>query len=169
MSDIIKRRQFLTRLWVGGGSLVALAGTWTSWDLLRPGATTGFGGKVRAVTPATVPEVGIIEVPAARAYLTRIEGEIVALSEKCTHLGCRVPFCESSSQFECPCHGTVYNRVGDLVGGPAPRGMDRYPVEVGESGLLYINTGERIDGPEPGATDTDVQATGPACIAEGHS
>ena len=63
--------------------------------------------------PEAVPETGAIEVPQARAYLVRIEGEIHALSEKCTHLGCRVPFCNTSSQFECPCHGSVFNRAGD--------------------------------------------------------
>lgn len=168
MNDVMKRRQFLVRLWQAGGGLVAAAGAWTTWDLFRPLATSGFGGRVRSILPASVPETGVVEIPAARAYLTRLDGEVVALSDKCTHLGCRVPFCDSSGQFECPCHGTVFNRVGDYVAGPAPRGMDRYPVETGDDGLLYINTGDRIDGPEPGVLNVDEPATGPACAAEGH-
>ncbi|MEL6984927.1 MAG: Rieske 2Fe-2S domain-containing protein, partial [Actinomycetota bacterium] len=109
----------------------------------------------------------VIEVPAARSYLTRINGEVVAIAEKCTHLGCRVPFCDSSGQFECPCHGSVFNRAGDFIAGPAPRGMDTYPVEVGDDGLLYINTGERQDGGKPGNLQIDEPATGPACATEG--
>ncbi len=154
-------------MWTAGAGLVAAAGAWTSWDLLWPLPTAGFGGRVRSITPDAVPETGVVEIPAARAYLTRIDGEIVALSEKCTHLGCRVPFCDSSGQFECPCHGSVFNRVGDYLAGPAPRGMDRYPVDLDPDGLLYIDTGDRQDGPEPGVLNVDEPPTGPSCATEG--
>ena len=165
--SILKRRQFLSRMWGVGGAFVALAGAWTTWDLLRPGETTGFGGKIRTLPPEAVPETGVLEVPAARSYLVRIDGEIRALSRKCTHLGCGVPYCESSSQFECPCHGSNFNRAGEWVAGPAPRGMDRYPTTV-EDGLVYIDTGEVIDGPPPGTETIQDSPTGPMCEAEGH-
>ena len=165
--DPLERRQFLSPMWMAGASLIGAAGAWTTWDLLRPLPTTGFGGKVRSISPDAVPETGVVEVPAARAYLTRLDGEIISLSEKCTHLGCRVPFCDSSGQFECPCHGSVFNRVGDSIAGPSPRGLDRYPVEMGDDGLLYIDTGSSENGPEPGVLNVDEPATGPACAAEG--
>jgi cytochrome b6-f complex iron-sulfur subunit len=168
MNELEQRRRFLTRMWQFGGGLVAAAGAWTTWDLLRPLPTAGFGGMVRSLPPESVPEQGVVEVTSARAYLTRVNGEILALSEKCTHLGCRVPFCESSGRFECPCHGSVFNRAGDYLTGPSPRGMDRYPTEIGDDGLLYINTGDRQDGPEPGSLQIDEPATGPACLGEGH-
>ena len=44
--SILKRRQFLSRMWGVGGALVGLAGAWTTWDLLRPGEARGFGGKI---------------------------------------------------------------------------------------------------------------------------
>jgi cytochrome b6-f complex iron-sulfur subunit len=163
----LDRRHFLARLWGAGALLVAGAGLWTSWDLLRPGAAEGFGGKVRALPPDAVPPTGVIEVPAARSYLVNIEGDIKALSEKCPHLGCRVPFCDSSGQFECPCHGSVFNRAGEYRAGPAPRGMDEHPVEVGASDLLYIDTGTTIEGPPKGPESIDEPPTGPSCSAEG--
>jgi nitrite reductase/ring-hydroxylating ferredoxin subunit len=168
MSKEIKRRTVLGYAWKGGIAVLAGAWAWTTWDLLQPLETTGFGGKVRAVTPEAVPEQGVVPVPAARAYLTRLDGEIVALSEKCTHLGCRVPYCESSSQFECPCHGSVFNRAGELLSGPSPRGLDRYPTQVEADGLVYIDTGEVEDGPPPGTDTIDEPATGPACATEEH-
>jgi cytochrome b6-f complex iron-sulfur subunit len=163
MSDLLNRRDFLTRMWKMGIGLIGAAGVWTSWDLLQKLETTGFGGQVRTIPPEAVPETGVIEVPQARAYLVRIKGEVVAISEKCTHLGCRVPFCDSSSQFECPCHGSIFNRAGEYRAGPAPRGMDQYPIEVGEDGLIYIENGVVEEGPPPGAETIDEPPTGPSC------
>lgn len=168
MSKELERRTLLRRAWQGGAVMIGAAGAWTTWDLLQPLPTTGFGGKVRAVPEESVPEDSVVEVRAARAYLTRIDGEVVAISEKCTHLGCRVPWCDSSKQFECPCHGSVFNRAGDHRAGPAPRGMDRYPVEIGSDGLVYIDTGSREEGAAAGSAESiDEPATGPSCTAEG--
>ncbi|MGI9624175.1 MAG: ubiquinol-cytochrome c reductase iron-sulfur subunit [Acidimicrobiales bacterium] len=167
MANTMERRTLLSRLWGAGAGLIAAAGAWTSWDLLQPLPTVGFGGRVRSVPPEAVPEGGIVEVPAARAFLTRVDGELLALSEKCTHLGCRTPFCESSGRFECPCHGSVFSRAGDYLAGPAPRGMDHYPVDI-EEGLVYINTGERTDGDAPGNLRVDEPARGPSCAGETH-
>ncbi len=90
-------------------------------------------------------------VKAAQAYspavVSGMETGVVALYQKCTHLGCRVPFCATSQWFECPCHGSQYNRVGEKKGGPAPRGLDRFAIEV-SGGVVIVDTGIRR-----GATD----------------
>ena len=162
------RRELLANGWRIGIALIAGAGLWTTWDLIKPGAAKGFGGKVRTVPPESIPETGVIEVPAARSYLVRIDGEVRAISQKCTHLGCRVPFCESSGQFECPCHGSTFNRAGEFRSGPAPRGMDLHPTEVGADGLLYVDTGSLDEGPAPGPETIDEPVTGPSCAKEAH-
>lgn len=169
-SPQMQRRQFLSRLWGVGGLLMAGAAGLTTWDLLRPLATGGFGGLIRTIAPEAVPETGVVEIPAAKAYLANIEGTTVALSEKCPHLGCRVPFCDSSGQFECPCHGSTFNRAGEFRGGPSPRGLDRYPTTVDpDNGLIYVDTGELITGPAVGIETIDEPITGPQCSAgEGH-
>ncbi len=168
MSDPMQRRQFLARLWGVGGVLVAGAAGLTTWDLLRPLSTGGFGGLIRTIAPEAVPATGVVEVPAAKAYLADIKGTVVAISEKCTHLGCRVPFCDSSGQFECPCHGSYFNRAGEYRAGPAPRGLDRYPTTIDdESGLIYIDTGDLISGAPVGTETIDEPPTGPICASEG--
>jgi cytochrome b6-f complex iron-sulfur subunit len=167
MSEEIERREMLGRAWNLGAGLVGAAGVWTTWDVLQPLPTAGFGGQVRAGASETVPESGVLEVRAAKAYLVRLDDEIVALSEKCTHLGCRVAFCDPSNRFECPCHGSVFNRAGELLAGPSPRGLDRYPVETGDDGLLYIDTGTLEDGPPPGTETIDEPTTGDSCAPEG--
>ena len=54
MSNEIQRRKLLSNAWKGGIALIAAAGAWTTWDLLQPQATTGFGGKVRTVDPLSL-------------------------------------------------------------------------------------------------------------------
>lgn len=67
---------------------------------------------------------------------------LMALWQKCVHLGCRVPSCESSQGFECPCHGSKYNLHGEYEDGPAPRNLDHFGVEVNDRGELVVLTGD---------------------------
>ena len=98
--------------------------------------------------------------------LTGMEAGLVALYQKCPHLGCRVPECVTSQWFECPCHGSQYNRVGEKRGGPAPRGMDRFAMSVSADGVLTVDTGTIIQGPPIGTNTTGQEAEGPNCIGQ---
>ena len=108
--------------------------------------------KARAVYPAPV--------------LPAMEAGVVALYQKCPHLGCRVPSCVTSQWFECPCHGSQYNHVGEKKGGPAPRGMDRFGTEV-SGDVLTVDTGNVIQGPVIGTNTTGQEAEGPHCVSGG--
>lgn len=88
---------------------------------------------------------------------------IVALYQRCVHLGCRVPFCDSSQWFECPCHGSKYNRVGEKKAGPAPRGLDRF-YAADNGGTLVIDTGNIYNGPPIGTNTTGQNPEGPLCV-----
>jgi cytochrome b6-f complex iron-sulfur subunit len=92
---------------------------------------------------------------------------VMALYQKCTHLGCKVPWCGTSHWFECPCHGSQYNQVGEVRGGPSPRGLDRFVVRLVD-GNLEIDTGEILIGPPPGTDTTGQQPEGPHCVDYGH-
>jgi cytochrome b6-f complex iron-sulfur subunit len=95
--------------------------------------------------------------------LEGMEHGFVALDQACTHLGCRVPWCPTSQWFECPCHGSRYNAVGEQRRGPAPRGLDRYRVTVVD-GKLTVDTGAKYLGPPPGTDTTGQPAAGPHCF-----
>jgi len=97
------------------------------------------------------------------ALLPGMEAGMVALWQKCPHLGCRVPWCETSQWFECPCHGSKYNRVGEKKGGPAPRGMDHFPIDV-SGGNVVVDTGNVISGPPIGTDTTGQGQEGPNCV-----
>ena len=92
-----------------------------------------------------------------------IQAGVKAIFQKCPHLGCRVPECGSSQYFECPCHGSTYNRVGEKRGGPAPRGMDFFGMSV-EGGVLSVDTGDIIFGTDIGIDTTGQEREGPSCL-----
>lgn len=153
MSEM-SRRSFLSTAWKVGFGLLVAAGAVTSWDMLKPHLAAGFDVIVKTVKPDAVPSVGVLEVPEARGYLVKVdEDEVLALSEVCTHLGCRVPYIDENTRFECPCHGSKFTREGAYIEGPAPRGMDEYATEVVD-GIILVDTSEVISGPAPGSERT---------------
>ena len=91
---------------------------------------------------------------------------IMPLYQRCVHLGCRVPYCGSSRWFECPCHGSKYNGAGEYKLGPAPRGMDRFKLEITD-GNVVVDTSEVVLGPPRGADTIDQPPQGPFCVATG--
>jgi cytochrome b6-f complex iron-sulfur subunit len=76
-----------------------------------------------------------------------------ALYQRCPHLGCKPNPCLKNFWMECPCHGSRYDRLGIKADGaqygPAPRGMDRFSIEVDGAGVLSIDTGKITLGPLP--------------------
>jgi cytochrome b6-f complex iron-sulfur subunit len=159
------RRDLLEAGWtVGTGMLVAAAG-WTSYVALKPLAVAGGGGVLPLLAPDAYPEGSATFVRQGRLFVTRAGGELRALAQKCPHLGCAVPFCDSSGQFECPCHGSVFNAAGEWVSGPSPRGMDRYPLQVAD-GRVLVNTSVLEEGAPLGSKTFAVPARGPSCAAE---
>jgi cytochrome b6-f complex iron-sulfur subunit len=185
----VTRRQFFNRsivamfgLGLTGFGAAVLAFLW-------PGLSGGFGSKIRVgkledilaqiqdtrepfyvpegrfyINPYPTAAVSKAEKAYSPAVIPGMEAGVVALYQKCVHLGCRVPWCLTSQWFECPCHGSKYNRVGEKKAGPAPRGLDRFPVDAA-GGTVVVNTGLVIQGPPIGTNTTGQEAEGPACIS----
>src|SRR5207245_8792438 len=63
--------------------------------------------------------------------------EVTVYSPICTHLGCGYRWDAGEKEFKCPCHGSVFDLNGKVVGGPAPRSLDRLPVKI-ENGHLLV-------------------------------
>src|SRR6266542_4097412 len=159
------RRKFLEYSWKVLAAGLVVDGAWTSYDLLKPSAAAGFGGIVDAGSVSDYSEGTVRYFPTGRFYVTAADGALVALFQKCPHLGCRVPFCDSSGRFECPCHGSVYNVRGEYVQGPAPRGMDRFLIRI-EGDHVVVDTGHLVEGPARGVTSVPSAARGPSCVGE---
>jgi cytochrome b6-f complex iron-sulfur subunit len=189
----VTRRQFFNR---GIVTLMvfALSGFGAAvLAFLYPRRGGGFGskitlGKLEDIQASIVQNDGFFYVPEGRAWVTAYPADsypkaeksgvyvqpvlngmkngINALYQKCPHLGCRVPQCITSQWFECPCHGSQYNQVGEKKGGPAPRGMDRFGVAV-DADIVTIDTSTVFQGPPIGTNTTGQEAEGPHCITGG--
>jgi len=175
----------------GGGFLGTLGVSMLSF--MWPKLKGGFGSKVNAgrfsdLQSEVVPGDGSIHplfVPEAQAWLVPMEESLIpgssfeglpvvagaegggtglmALWQKCVHLGCRVPECESSQGFECPCHGSKYNYHGEYDSGPAPRNLDRFALEIDNGGNLIIDTGSVLATPRA-SVKTIAYPQGPSCL-----
>jgi cytochrome b6-f complex iron-sulfur subunit len=88
---------------------------------------------------------------------------LMALYQKCAHLGCRVPFCDVSQWFECPCHGSKYNYAGEWELGPAPNGLQRFTVTV-DGTTVKVDTSTIIPGPPRGTNTINQPPEGPFCV-----
>ena len=56
---------------------------------------------------------------------------------RCTHLGCPLVWDQAAREFHCHCHGAVFDELGEVVSGPAPRALDRYATRM-KDGVLYV-------------------------------
>jgi cytochrome b6-f complex iron-sulfur subunit len=97
-------------------------------------------------------------------YAGIVTDGLMALYQKCAHLGCRVPFCDQSRWFECPCHGSKYNYAGEWQLGPAPTGLHRFTVTV-EGQTVKVDTSKVITGPPRGTNTIHQAPEGPFCVA----
>jgi len=152
--DKIGRRQFLGLAWLA--AIVTFTGETLAglFKFVQPVAAGGFGGVIKAGTLEEFAVGSVTYFQEGRFYLHRLEdGSFIALWQRCTHLGCSVPWEESKEQFHCPCHGTLFNKVGEVESGPAPRPMDTFPVII-EGGEVFVDTEEAFErkGFEPSQT-----------------
>lgn len=122
------------------------------------------------ITPVFIPEARAYIVPSPATLSAQYADKdvaaegVMALYQRCVHLGCRVPWCGPSQGFECPCHGSKYNGLGEYFDGPAPRNLDRFVVEVNPAGELIVKTGSIYQSPR--APEPSVKyPQGPSCIA----
>ncbi len=157
------RRDILRNGWKLGGTLLAAAAGWTTYEALRPLAGASTTGPLELGNPADFAPGTATHIRAGRLWVSNADGHFFALSQRCPHLGCGVPFCESSGRFECPCHGSVFDIAGEWIAGPAPRGMDRYELSVGDNGNLVADLSTRVDGPGHGANTFLTPPSGPSC------
>jgi cytochrome b6-f complex iron-sulfur subunit len=178
----VSRREFFRRGLLASVSLFGAQFGLASLAFLWPNLRGGFGSVIDlGLSPDDIKnQIQSDRQPfyygAGRMYLVNYTGDdkegvyeglvgdgVMALYQKCVHLGCRVPFCVQSQWFECPCHGSKYNTAGEYRDGPAPRGLDRFVVTV-QGGTVHVDTSTIILGPPRGTVTTQSNPEGPFCV-----
>lgn len=138
----INRRDFMGKFAIGSMTGVGIMTLLGALDLPIPRVieeTKKF--KVGRIVDFPLNAYTLIEGKNVFVYRDRIM--IKALSAVCTHLGCVVK--KTQSGFECPCHGSCYDPLGQVTSGPAPRPLEWFQVKKSPEGQLIIDTSKRVD------------------------
>jgi cytochrome b6-f complex iron-sulfur subunit len=174
----LSRRTLIRRSIGAGVGLWLLEVTGGLLGFLWPNLSRGFGGSIElgdfalvsgnpAVQGVSLADGAPAYFSLARTYVQLIDpargftdgmsadGEglntnVRTIYQRCPHLGCKPNFCTTNYWFECPCHGSRYDRLGVKVLelGPAPRGMDRFAHSI-VNGVLTVDTSRLTLGPLP--------------------
>jgi cytochrome b6-f complex iron-sulfur subunit len=140
---ILSRRNFVGITFLVSLGIIVVESILALFKFLKPIPSGGFGGEVFAGRVDEFAINSVNRVLKGRFYLVRTEDGLLAIWQKCTHLGCSVPWEEDRDEFHCPCHGSVFNRLGEVTGGPAPRPLDIFPIKV-RSGEIWVDTGKPV-------------------------
>ncbi len=153
--DFITRTKFLSGVAVAGGAVLTAA-------ILVPIA--GFAGADAVKTPkaqwvdigpvsnfpdgqtTSIAVSGQSEWSDARVFVRNKDGQILAIWNRCAHLGCPVEYFKGGDNFVCPCHGGAYNSLGLVVAGPPPRPLDRFNIKVVNSGGATVGSVGKVHG-----------------------
>jgi cytochrome b6-f complex iron-sulfur subunit len=140
----ITRRDFFNLAWKGLGIIAGL-------EVLGMLTAYLFSGKNKNIAaPKKLLEAGPVDsfqpdtvsaFMGGRFYLARQQdGGFIALSLRCTHLGCAVSWEDKQKRFICPCHSSAFDISGEVLNPPAARALDYYPVLI-ENGVVKVDIG----------------------------
>ncbi|MBP7689563.1 MAG: ubiquinol-cytochrome c reductase iron-sulfur subunit [Thermoflexales bacterium] len=140
----ISRREFLNYVWGASMALFMAQFGGAIFLFALPRFREGeFGGRktIGAVAEKLPqPDSPPVAFPDVKVWLANVgpnnaassggQQGLVALYRVCVHLGCLYAWVDSTSRFECPCHGSKYELDGTYIEGPAPRDLDRFVVKL---------------------------------------
>ena len=147
-TETVLRRSFLSKLWIALGVIAMAEFIAVAVAFLNPRKTRGKGSTSGVVIEAgpvdKFPLESVTAFVRGRFYLARLkDGGFLALSRKCTHLGCALPWVAGKQKFVCPCHASSFDIRGVVVSPPAPRALDIYHLYI-ENKIVKVDTGRLI-------------------------
>jgi menaquinol-cytochrome c reductase iron-sulfur subunit len=161
--ETVTRRRLMTGAVHGAGGIAAAAFTLPAlgfalapvfkhepWSWQPVGPLEDFPGDLNFVTKIITVQQNAGESGNTLVYMRRRDpgvdtepedqyNRIIAVSSRCTHVGCPVRWTEAAERFICPCHGSVFNVRGEVTGGPAVRPLDRFYTRLdAQTGLVEV-------------------------------
>lgn len=128
------RREFLNYTWLASLGFVFVVGFggaayFFSFPRFKAGEFGGVFPLGKAGDALPKPNDPPVHNQDGKFWLSNVNGAIIALYDVCVHLGCLYAWQEVTGRFECPCHGSKYQKDGTYIEGPAPRSLDRMVVQ----------------------------------------
>ncbi len=148
--NLISRRKFFVKVGNTATAVAIMGGIGVTLEYLSPNVLLEIPrifkvGPIEDIQPDTV-----VYNPEHKVYVFREkQGGFYALSAVCTHLGCTTKWKASGIEghpegvIACPCHGSVFDKKGNVLHGPAPRPLDRFSARL-EDDNLVINTDQTV-------------------------
>lgn len=138
------RRSFFNLFWGFCGLIAAFELIGVALAFLRPLPSKPLGETAEALVVAgrtgSFQPGSVTPFVRGKFYLACLnDGGFLALSRKCPHLGCTVPWNAETGRFACPCHGSAFDIAGDVLQAPAPRPLDLFPIRI-ENGVIRVDT-----------------------------
>jgi cytochrome b6-f complex iron-sulfur subunit len=141
--ELMPRRRFIKALWIALVSISLLEVASVIVAFLTSGgrkAASSRKASMRVLGKVEdIPNGSVTAFRSDRLYLVRMDdGAFLALSLKCTHLGCAITWNKDNGEFDCPCHASSFNRKGEVISPPAPRALDTFPLKI-EGGMIKVD------------------------------
>lgn len=143
------RREFLNKLWKGLGVVAVIEFIAVFFGFLFSGKSEDENKKPKQLFDAgsisSFQKNSVTVFRGGRFYLVRLDdGGFLALSLRCTHLGCSINWEEDKKRFICPCHSSAFYINGEVQNPPAPNALDYFPVLI-ENGIVKVDVGTKLE------------------------
>jgi cytochrome b6-f complex iron-sulfur subunit len=134
------RRHFLELLGLGAIGVAGTGSALLSAEYLSPNVVKEPPARFKAGNPEDYTPGSVTLDKEQKVFIVRgKEGAFYALSAVCTHLGCIANWKADEGAIACPCHGSRFDREGNVVAGPAPRPLQRYAMSLDDHGVLVVD------------------------------
>jgi len=143
------RREFLNKLWKGLGVVAIIEFTAVFFGFLFSGKSEDENQKPKQLFDAgninSFQKKSVTVFRGGRFYLVRLDdGGFLALSLRCTHLGCSITWEQDKNRFICPCHASAFEINGNVQNPPAPSALDYFPIII-QNGKVMVDIGTKLN------------------------
>ncbi|MGA7613700.1 MAG: ubiquinol-cytochrome c reductase iron-sulfur subunit [Thermoanaerobaculia bacterium] len=140
----LSRRRFFQVTGVAACAAAAGGAAALSVDFLKPRVLFEPPTEFTLGPPDAIDVGAVVTNEVYRAYVIRQKEGFHALSSVCTHLGCITRYKVDENVIACPCHGSRYSLDGDVIGGPAPRPLPWFQIDLDSKGDIEVDTGVEV-------------------------
>lgn len=143
------RRNFLKILWIclglaALGELIIVILSFF-WPAIKKKPSLSILKTIDAGSTDTYEPGSVSAFAMGQFFLIRLkDGGFLALSSRCTHLGCALPWDNKANKFICPCHASEFDIMGNVLSSPAPRALDLFEVSIVNKNIR-VNIGKKTE------------------------